>query len=76
VSTPQLGVGDQDAVHTSTVVITAYRGVNTSQVTPSANTDANTTCHTTPALTVQAGSWVASFWAAKSTKPRGRHLAP
>ncbi len=56
-----------DAVHKSTLAITAYRGVNTAQVTATANTDANTGTHTTPVVTVPGGSWVVSFWADKSS---------
>ncbi|HZJ04278.1 MAG TPA: PKD domain-containing protein, partial [Nocardioidaceae bacterium] len=56
-----------DAIHKVTLAITAYRGVNATQVTATPNTDSNTNSHTTPAVTVPAGSWLASFWADKSS---------
>ena len=54
-----------DAVHKAALSINAYRGASTATLT--AATDSNTTSHTTPTVTVPAGSWVVSIWTDKST---------
>ena len=54
-----------DAVHKASLALTAYRGVDTAQVAASANIDTNTASHTTPVVTVPAGSWVVSAWEEK-----------
>jgi hypothetical protein len=55
-----------DGVHKSALVVSAYRGVDAAAVTATANTDAGTASHTTPTISVPAGSWVVSVWADKS----------
>ena len=55
-----------DSVHKVALVLTAYRGVDASGVSASASTDASTDTHTTPDVTVPAGSWVVSAWGDKS----------
>ena len=57
-----------DAIHKIVLSVTAYRGVDATTPVTSASfsTDAGTASHTTPAVTVPAGSWVVSLWSDRS----------
>ncbi len=54
-----------DAIHKAALTLSVYRGVATGQVAATSATDASTTSHTTPGVTVPPGAWVLSVWGDK-----------